>query len=74
MLVYMKHPQHGVHLAYTDDEIKACEANGWVRRDAQAVQPVPVVVAQAGGETITVIPKTAPEPEKRRGRPRKVRS
>lgn len=29
MLIYMTHEKHGVHIAYTDAEIKICESNGW---------------------------------------------
>ncbi len=29
MTTYLTHPDHGVHLAYTDEEIKKCEATGW---------------------------------------------
>lgn len=29
MLTYMTHEKHGVHIAYTEQEIKICESNGW---------------------------------------------
>lgn len=28
--IYMTHALHGVHIAYTEQEIKLNEANGWV--------------------------------------------
>lgn len=33
MLVYLVHPQHGVHIVYTPFELEKCKANGWVERD-----------------------------------------
>lgn len=56
--VYMTHELHGVHIAYTEDEIKICESNGWKVREGQSVTAVSPPE-----------PSTAP---KKRGRPRKV--
>lgn len=42
MIVYMTHPQHGTHIAYSDDEVSRCKANGWsVRVDAPKPAPAP---------------------------------
>lgn len=30
--IYLTHPKHGVHVAYSADEVKRCEANGWTLR------------------------------------------
>lgn len=29
MLVYMSHPNHGTHIAYSQTEVDTCKANGW---------------------------------------------
>jgi hypothetical protein len=29
MVVYMTHPQHGTHIAYSQQEVEACQKNGW---------------------------------------------
>ena len=34
MLVYLVHPKHGTHIAYSPLEVEKCKANGWVERDA----------------------------------------
>ena len=33
MLVYLVHPKHGTHIAYSPLEVEKCKANGWVERD-----------------------------------------
>ena len=33
---YLLHPQHGVHVAYSDDEVARCRAHGWVPREEKA--------------------------------------
>lgn len=66
MIVYLTHPKHGVHIAYSDAEVKACEANGWtVRKDAPKERPAVFVTEEH--------PQSIPEPVYRRGpgRPRK---
>jgi len=42
MLVYLTHPLHGVHIAYSDAEVKLCLKNGWTVKDAaeKAAEPV----------------------------------
>lgn len=48
MIVYLTHPKHGVHVAYSDDEVARCKANGWsVRVDAPKPPPEPPAPAQA---------------------------
>ena len=34
MLVYMIHPNHGTHIAYTPQEVEDCLKNGWTFKDA----------------------------------------
>jgi len=41
MIVYMVHPQHGVHIAYDPLEVERCKANGWSIRDDKKPEPVP---------------------------------
>ena len=68
MIVYMEHPKHGTHIAYSEDEVKACEANGWkVRQEKPKAMPVvePVVAEP-------VIEDAPAEASRPRGRPRRV--
>lgn len=30
---YLVHPQHGVHVAYSEDEVARCRPHGWVPRE-----------------------------------------
>lgn len=32
MIVYLYHKDHGVHVAYSDDEVTRCKLNGWVEK------------------------------------------
>ena len=52
---YLKHPEHGVHIAYTPEEVEACRLNGWT--------PIE--------EENPAQPAVTEEPIKRRGRPPK---
>lgn len=33
MAVYMTHPDHGTHIAYSEVEVETCKKNGWSLRD-----------------------------------------
>ena len=33
MVVYMTHPRHGTHIAYSDAEGETCKKNGWSLRE-----------------------------------------
>ncbi len=33
-MIFLEHPVHGTHIAYTNQEVEQCEKNGWKRRDA----------------------------------------
>ena len=59
MLVHMTHPQHGIHIAYSDVEVAACEKNGWTLKKEDA-KPERVEA-----------PSTPAVFSRRRGRPRK---
>ena len=39
MIAYLDHPQHGAHVAYNEDEVARCLADGWALRTTSA-QPV----------------------------------
>lgn len=32
MIVYLYHKDHGVHIAYTEQEVERCKLNGWVEK------------------------------------------
>ena len=78
-ITYLAHPvRGGVHIAYDDDEVRRCEADGWVShgtthpaKGGKPVQPQPVVVKPAHEEY-----RMPDEPARRvkrgPGRPRKV--
>ncbi|WP_136420288.1 hypothetical protein [Herbaspirillum sp. ST 5-3] len=36
MLIWLKHPDHGVKDCYSESEAAMCEANGWIRFDPAA--------------------------------------
>lgn len=46
MTTYMTHEKYGVHIAYTDAEIKLCEANGWKVFGPNPPQPKKPVALQ----------------------------
>jgi hypothetical protein len=47
MITYLTHPQHGVHVAYTDFEVADCIKNGWSVRGENSPSPQsPVVSAE----------------------------
>ena len=48
-MIFLVHPKHGTHIAYSQLEVDECLKNGWVVREDKKK-----------------------EPEKKRGRPRKV--
>ncbi len=31
MIIALRHEEHGVHIVYSENEVKDCLANGWVR-------------------------------------------
>jgi hypothetical protein len=37
MLIYMTHPNHGTHIAYSQGEIDDCLKNGWKVREEKPV-------------------------------------
>lgn len=40
MIIYLTHPEHGRHIAYTETEAITCETQGWTREvPAAAVAP-----------------------------------
>lgn len=39
MLVYMTHPNHGTHIAYSLEEVERCRANGWTVREDKPQAP-----------------------------------
>lgn len=44
MLVYLEHPQHGVHIAYSQSEVDECYKNGWkIKKEPAKTEPKPVV-------------------------------
>ena len=71
MIVYMDHPKHGTHIAYSEDEVKACEANGWRVRPKAAHVPAPEAI-EAAQEADKAFDDAPEDFRPRRGRPRKV--
>lgn len=43
---YLVHPNHGVHVAYSEDEVERCRAHGWVPREerGEVVMKTPATV------------------------------
>ena len=56
--IYMVHPRHGVHIAYSQAEVDQCKVHGWSLRD-EPKSPQ----AASEPELIALAPK-------RRGRPK----
>jgi hypothetical protein len=44
MVIYLRHPVHGVKVACMEAEAAYDEKNGWVRYDLNDVEPPPVTV------------------------------
>lgn len=65
MIVYLVHPQHGVHIAYDQAEIERCKANGWRLRDEPVTEAVVGVDKDGDGKIDQVF--------KKRGRPPKAK-
>ncbi len=42
-MIYLTHPGHGTHIAYTSQEVADCLANGWKIREEPKPVPPPVV-------------------------------
>ena len=63
MIVKLKHDTHGIHIAYSNDEVTRCKENGWVGMD-ESVLELPVVE--------NLIKDASENAPKRRGRPRKI--
>lgn len=38
MPIYLTHPLHGVHVAYTEDEVRECQKNGWKVREDEPIR------------------------------------
>lgn len=45
---YMTHPEHGVHIAYSQDEVERCKAHGWKERPNEGVNKEPAPKAKRG--------------------------
>lgn len=46
MEIYLVHPEHGTHIAYTENEVAECAKSGWRRRvDVPEPKPVAAEVA-----------------------------
>ena len=46
MEIYMTHPEHGTHIAYSDREVAECAKSGWRRQvDVPVAKPVAATVA-----------------------------
>jgi hypothetical protein len=60
------HPKHGVHVAYSADEVARCRQYGWIPREEVQPEKPSVFVTEEH-------PQNIPEPVYRRGpgRPRK---
>ena len=68
MIAYLDPPQHGAHVAYNEDEVARCLADGWALRTTSA-QPVvhdPEPQAQESGDGGVMVNQP-----RKRGRPRK---
>lgn len=61
-ITYLRHDLHGVHVAYSEDEVKRLEKDGWKRRDSVQAPAEPAV------QPVQDAPATLHLP-KRRGRP-----
>lgn len=63
MLVYLKHEKHGTHIAYDEEEVKRCEANGWKLKDeSKDLEALNDVINAVRDEPLM----------KKRGRPKKA--
>lgn len=38
---YMTHPEHGVHIAYSKDEVERCKAHGWTEKPGEGAETDP---------------------------------
>ena len=47
MIIALTHPNHGTHIAYSEQEAISCEANGWVRDAKMSDELAGKPVAQA---------------------------
>jgi hypothetical protein len=34
-VIYLYHKDHGVHIAYTEQEVERCKLNGWVEKQEE---------------------------------------
>lgn len=51
MLVYLTHPKHGVHIAYSKEEVEACLRNGWtIRPEKQPTLTLPKKKVRNGAQ------------------------
>ena len=60
MLQYMKHRDHGTHIAYSQDEVERNESHGWVCVDHPHDDPFEVFVTE-GERALELKDKTIPE-------------
>lgn len=50
-MILMTHPDHGQHIAYSEQEVQSCRANGWVtyvKPVEPLIQPSPFVYRTEG--------------------------
>lgn len=48
MLVYLNHPKHGIHIAYSQAEVDECLANGWHLKPEKKQEPQPQEIKRLG--------------------------
>lgn len=69
MIIWLKHPQHGMKDCYSENEAIECEKNGWARFDRDANKPKEVVVDAPDADTVVEKPaqtdrkKPGPKPK-----------
>ena len=69
-LIYMTHPQHGVHIVYSEDDQKACEKEGW---SVHGPTPPGREPRAAEAAHVADVPReTLHLPKRKAGRPRKA--
>lgn len=62
MLVYLRHPDHGVHIVYNDIELAECKSNGWVEQKAECDDDPPCPQPVAASAPVAI---EAPQRKKR---------
>lgn len=67
-LIYMTHPENGVHIVYSEDEQKECEKAGWI---VHGPTPPGFSVVTVSEPAVTVPRETLTLPKRKPGRPRR---